>query len=109
MKSARVTAVVPHPGIELERLYIEHGEQVRGICGSILRNRHEAEDAAQQVFVAAFRALRGGTVPGRMFVVTAVRGPGLPCLHGPGRKSTRLQIGLFQVPGYPRGYPPYAI
>lgn len=58
-----MTAVVPHPRAELERLYSEHAEQVRAICGSILRNRHEAEDAAQQVFVAALRALRGGTVP----------------------------------------------
>jgi RNA polymerase sigma factor (sigma-70 family) len=58
-----MTAVVPHPRVELERLYSEHGEQVRAICGSILRNRHEAEDAAQQVFVAALRALGGGTVP----------------------------------------------
>lgn len=58
-----MSTVVPHPRVELERLYIEHGEQVRAICGSILRNRQEAEDAAQQVFVAAFRALRAGTVP----------------------------------------------
>jgi RNA polymerase sigma factor (sigma-70 family) len=58
-----MAAVVPHPRVELERLYAEHGERVRAICGSILRNRHEAEDAAQQVFVAALRALRGGTVP----------------------------------------------
>jgi RNA polymerase sigma factor (sigma-70 family) len=60
---ASVATVVPHPRVELERLYSEHGEQVRAICGSILRNRHEAEDASQQVFVAALRALRGGTVP----------------------------------------------
>jgi RNA polymerase sigma factor (sigma-70 family) len=58
-----MAAVVPHPRAELERLYSEHAEQVRAICGSILRNRHEAEDAAQQVFVAALRALGGGTVP----------------------------------------------
>jgi RNA polymerase sigma factor (sigma-70 family) len=58
-----MATVVPQPRIELERLYSEHGEKVRAICGSILRNRHEAEDASQQVFVAALRALRGGTVP----------------------------------------------
>ncbi len=57
-----VATVVPQSQ-ELERLYSEHGGQVRTICGSILRNRQEAEDAAQQVFVAALRALRGGTVP----------------------------------------------
>jgi len=48
---------------KLERLYIEHGERVQAICASILRDRHEAEDAAQQVFVSALRALRAGTVP----------------------------------------------
>jgi RNA polymerase sigma factor (sigma-70 family) len=58
-----MATVVPHPRAELERLYSEHGAQVRAICGSILRNRHEAEDASQQVFVAALRALRGGAVP----------------------------------------------
>jgi RNA polymerase sigma-70 factor (ECF subfamily) len=36
---------------------------VYAVCASILRNRQEAEDAAQQVFVSALRALRGGTVP----------------------------------------------
>jgi RNA polymerase sigma factor (sigma-70 family) len=48
---------------ELERLFVEHGERVQAICAAILGNRHEAEDAAQQVFVAALHALRGGTVP----------------------------------------------
>ena len=48
---------------ELERLYVEHSDRVHAICASIVRNRHEAEDAAQQVFLSALRALRGGTVP----------------------------------------------
>lgn len=48
---------------DLERLYVEHGERVYAVCASIVRNRQEAEDAAQQVFVSALRALRGGTVP----------------------------------------------
>lgn len=48
---------------EVERLYSEHGERVQAICASILRDRHEAEDASQQVFVSALRALRRGAVP----------------------------------------------
>jgi RNA polymerase sigma-70 factor (ECF subfamily) len=60
---------------ELEQLYSEHGEQVRAICISIVRDRHEAEDAAQQVFVSALRALRSGTVPrdARAWLATIAR------------------------------------
>jgi RNA polymerase sigma factor (sigma-70 family) len=50
-------------GEELERLYEEHGERVRAICLGLLRDRHEAEDAAQQVFLSALRSLHNGTVP----------------------------------------------
>lgn len=50
-------------GEELERLYEEHGERVRAICLGLLRDRHEAEDAAQQVFLSALRSLHDGTVP----------------------------------------------
>jgi RNA polymerase sigma-70 factor (ECF subfamily) len=48
---------------DLERLYVEHGDRVRAICASILRNPQESEDAAQQVFVSALRALWSGTEP----------------------------------------------
>jgi RNA polymerase sigma-70 factor (ECF subfamily) len=50
-------------GEELERLYEEHGERVRAICFGLLRDRHEAEDAAQQVFLSALRSLHNGTAP----------------------------------------------
>jgi RNA polymerase sigma factor (sigma-70 family) len=50
-------------GEEIERLYEEHGERVRAICLGLLRDRHEAEDAAQQVFLSALRSLHNGTVP----------------------------------------------
>lgn len=63
-----MASVEPRPvrsaaGFAAERLYREHGERVRAICGSILRNRQEAEDAAQQVFVSALRALHSGVEP----------------------------------------------
>jgi RNA polymerase sigma-70 factor (ECF subfamily) len=48
---------------ELDRLYRAHAVQVHAVCASVLRDRSEAEDAAQQVFVSAFCALLGGTVP----------------------------------------------
>jgi len=50
-------------GDQLERLYEEHGDRVRAICLGLLRDRHEAEDAAQQVFLSALRSLHNGTVP----------------------------------------------
>ncbi|HYQ10381.1 MAG TPA: RNA polymerase sigma factor, partial [Gaiellaceae bacterium] len=50
-------------GEELERLYEEHGGRVRAICLALLRDRDEAEDAAQQVFLSALRSLHRGTVP----------------------------------------------
>src|SRR5438445_220036 len=81
-----MATVVTHPRVELERLYFEHGDQVRAICGSILRNRHEAEDASQQVFVAALRARRGGTVPRAAAAwppATAPRESGAPARRSP--------------------------
>ena len=50
-------------GDELERLYEEHGGRVRAICLALLRDRDEAEDATQQVFLSALRSLHRGTVP----------------------------------------------
>jgi RNA polymerase sigma factor (sigma-70 family) len=47
----------------LECLYRAHGERVYAICAAMLRDPQEAEDAAQQVFVSAFRALRRGSEP----------------------------------------------
>jgi RNA polymerase sigma-70 factor, ECF subfamily len=50
-------------GDEIERLYEEHGGRVRAICHALLRDRDEAEDAAQQVFLSALRSLHRGAVP----------------------------------------------
>jgi RNA polymerase sigma-70 factor (ECF subfamily) len=46
-----------------EALYREHGTAVAALCRSLLRDRGEAEDATQQVFLSAHRALLNGTVP----------------------------------------------
>ena len=46
---------------ELTGLFEEHGKLVLGISRMLLRNREEAEDAAQQTFLSAYRSLlRGG-------------------------------------------------
>ena len=46
-----------------DALYRRHHRQVVRICRALLRDRAEAEDAAQQVFLSAHRALLHGVVP----------------------------------------------
>ena len=48
---------------DTEALYREHGTAVARLCGSLLRDRAEAEDATQQVFLSAHRALLNGAAP----------------------------------------------
>src|SRR2546426_12534521 len=56
----------PDPGAAgalLGRLFEQHGRTVYGLCRLLLRDVSEAEDAAQQTFLSAYRALRSGVVP----------------------------------------------
>lgn len=56
----------PDPGAAVartEELYGRHRRLVSGLCNALLRDRSEAEDAAQQTFLAAHRALLNGSVP----------------------------------------------
>jgi RNA polymerase sigma factor (sigma-70 family) len=50
-------------GLRLSELFEEHGRMVYGVCRVLLRDGHEAEDAAQQVFLSAHRSMLGGTDP----------------------------------------------
>jgi RNA polymerase sigma-70 factor (ECF subfamily) len=50
-------------GALVGELFAEHGRMVLGLCRLLLRDAVEAEDAAQQVFLSAHRALLGGSVP----------------------------------------------
>jgi len=47
----------------IDLLYREHGRRVQAICASLLRDRVEAEDAAQQTFLSAYRARLKGSDP----------------------------------------------
>jgi RNA polymerase sigma factor (sigma-70 family) len=47
----------------LASLFDEHASMVFGLCRLLLRDHHEAEDAAQQTFVSAYRSLLRGTEP----------------------------------------------
>lgn len=47
----------------VEQLYESHAGLVRSVCRSLLRDRVEAEDAVQQTFLSAQRALANGSSP----------------------------------------------
>jgi DNA-directed RNA polymerase specialized sigma24 family protein len=47
----------------VETLYREHRRRVLVVCRALLRDNDEAEDAAQQVFLSAYRSLLNGVVP----------------------------------------------
>jgi RNA polymerase sigma-70 factor (ECF subfamily) len=49
--------------VRVEELFSAHRRKVERICRALLRDRQESEDAAQQTFLSAFRALRNGAVP----------------------------------------------
>ena len=44
-------------------LFEKHGRLVLGLCRFLLRDSHEADDAAQQTFLSAYRSLLAGTDP----------------------------------------------
>jgi RNA polymerase sigma factor (sigma-70 family) len=50
-------------GARIHQLFVEHGRMVYGVCRMLLRDGHEAEDAAQQTFLSAHRSLLGGNLP----------------------------------------------
>jgi RNA polymerase sigma factor (sigma-70 family) len=51
------------PGAEIAALFDEHGRMVLALCRTLLRDPDDAEDAAQQTFLSAHRALVNGTHP----------------------------------------------
>jgi RNA polymerase sigma factor (sigma-70 family) len=50
-------------GARVSALFDENAAMVLGLCRLLLRDHHEAEDACQQTFVSAYRALLRGTEP----------------------------------------------
>jgi RNA polymerase sigma-70 factor (ECF subfamily) len=53
----------PDAGARVAALYEAHGRTVLGLCRFLLRDPTEAEDAAQQSFLSAYRSLLAGAVP----------------------------------------------
>jgi RNA polymerase sigma factor (sigma-70 family) len=50
-------------GAKVAALFDAHARMVLAVCRTHLRNPQDAEDAAQQTFLSAYRALLGGTTP----------------------------------------------
>jgi len=50
-------------GERIAELFEQHGRMVYGVCRLILRDPTEAEDAAQQTFLSAYRGLLAGQEP----------------------------------------------
>jgi RNA polymerase sigma-70 factor, ECF subfamily len=86
-QARRVTARV-------ERLYVCHGALVRSVCGSLLRDRVEAEDAAQQTFLSAQRALVNGSSPHdeAAWLVTIAKNESLSRVRARMREPLPLEI-----------------
>jgi len=51
------------PAQHLAELFEAYAAMVLAICRGMLRNAHDAEDAAQQTFLSAYTSLAGGTTP----------------------------------------------
>ncbi|MCC6223473.1 MAG: sigma-70 family RNA polymerase sigma factor [Thermoleophilia bacterium] len=49
--------------VRVAGLFDQHASMVLGLCRLLLRDHHEAEDAAQQTFVSAYRSLLRGSEP----------------------------------------------
>src|SRR5690349_19562981 len=58
-----ISAAESNGSANTEALYREHGPAVARLCRSLLRDRAETEDATQQVFLSAHRALLNGAAP----------------------------------------------
>ncbi len=60
----RRAPVAPSEAAELtSELYAQHGQRVFTFCYSRLRDREEAQDAAQTTFIYALRSIQRGVVP----------------------------------------------
>jgi RNA polymerase sigma-70 factor, ECF subfamily len=60
---ARPLAAPADVARRVEEMYTAHVRLVRSVCRSLLRDRNEAEDAVQQTFLSAQRALANGSSP----------------------------------------------
>jgi RNA polymerase sigma factor (sigma-70 family) len=87
-------------GVLLGELFDAHGRMIFGLCAVLLRDGHEAEDAAQQTFLSAYESLCAGVTPLRSeaWLAAIARNECLDRL----RKRTREPVTqLDREPGVP--------
>ena len=57
-EATTVDATQAEAGAQVARLYEKHSRMVVGLCRLLVRDPHEAEDAAQQTFLSAYQHLK---------------------------------------------------
>src|SRR5580765_3123075 len=77
----------PRARVYADALFAEHADEIERLCRGMLRDRAEAEDATQQTFLSAYRALLGGVEPrsGAAWLATIARNECLRRAAGRGR------------------------
>lgn len=89
----------PAIAAQVEQLYESHAALVRSVCRSLLRDRVEAEDAVQQTFLSAQRALLNGSAPqdAKAWLATIARHESLARVRGRMREPLPMDVEERQV------------
>lgn len=89
----------PAIAARVEYLYESHGALVRSVCRSLLRDRVEAEDAVQQTFLSAQRALLNGSEPrdAGAWLATIARHESLARVRGRMREPLPMEVEEHQA------------
>ena len=84
----------PAIAARVEQLYESHAGLVRSVCRSLLRDRVEAEDAVQQTFLSAQRALLNGSSPrdAASWLATIARHESLARVRGRMREPLAIEV-----------------
>lgn len=89
----------PAIAARVEQLYESHAALVRSVCRSLLRDRVEAEDAVQQTFLSAQRALLNGSEPrdAGAWLATIARHESLARVRGRMREPLPMEVEEHQA------------
>lgn len=89
----------PTVAARVEQMYASHGALVRSICGALLRDRSEADDAVQQTFLSAQRALLNGSSPrdAAAWLATIARHESLARIRARMREPLPVEVGEHEA------------